>query len=91
LSHHWGRETIIKEIVVKEYSEQYKEAVISLILDIQQNEFNIPIQREDQPDLSDIPEFYQNGVGNFWIALCDDQVVGTVSLLDIGNNYAALR
>lgn len=80
-----------EEIVVQPYSEKFKDDIINLILDIQQNEFQIPIQKEDQPDLSDIPGFYQKGVGNFWVALCDNQLAGTISLLDIGNNQAALR
>lgn len=79
------------EIIVKEYSEQYKDEVINIILDIQQNEFNIPICIEDQPDLCDVTNFYQKGIGNFWIAICNNQVVGTISLLDIGNKQAALR
>jgi N-acetylglutamate synthase-like GNAT family acetyltransferase len=81
----------MKEITIKPYSEEYKEEIINLILNIQQNEFQIPISREDQPDLNDIPNFYQTGAGNFWMALCDNQVVGTVALIDIGNNQAALR
>lgn len=39
----------------------------------------------------DIPGFYQRGVGNFWVALNDGEVVGTVALLDIGDGNAALR
>jgi len=81
----------MEAIVIKEYSEEYKDEIIDLILDIQQKEFNVPICKEDQPDLSDIPNFYQTGVGNFWIALYNNRVVGTISLLDIGNNQAALR
>lgn len=79
------------EIILKEYSKEYKDEIIHLILDIQQNEFNIPITKEDQPDLSDIPNFYQSGKGNFWVALYNKQVVGTISLIDIGNNQGALR
>ena len=81
----------MEEIVIKSYSEGYKDDVIDLILDIQQNEFNIPINREDQPDLSDIPNFYQSGNGNFWVALCNGQVIGTIALIDIGNHQGALR
>jgi len=62
-----------------------------LILDIQVKEFGIPITREDQPDLSNIPKFYQTGAGNFWTAVCGGKVVGTAALLDIGNNQAAMR
>ena len=81
----------MKEIVVQQYSEQYRDDIINLILNIQQNEYHIRIGKEDQPDLSDIPGVYQKGSGNFWIALCDFQVIGTISLLDIGNNQVALR
>jgi GNAT superfamily N-acetyltransferase len=76
---------------IKEYQEQYQQQVVELILQIQQQEFQIPISKEDQPDLFTIESFYQTGNGNFWIALYHDQVVGTISLLDIGNNEVALR
>jgi len=78
-------------ITINEYSEPYKEDVIDLILCIQRNEFNIEIQREDQPDVSNVPGFYQNRAGNFWVALDNSQVVGTIALLDIANNQVALR
>lgn len=81
----------MEELIIKEYSEEYKNEIIELILNIQQNEFEIPITKEDQPDLSDIPNFYQTGNGNFWVALCNNQVVGTISLIDIGNLQGALR
>lgn len=78
-------------IQIAPYSPPYADAVASLILPIQQAEFGIPITLEDQPDLQDIPAFYQHGYGNFWIALLDGRVAGTVALLDIGNRQAALR
>jgi N-acetylglutamate synthase-like GNAT family acetyltransferase len=78
-------------ISIKEYSPEYLDEIIELILSIQQAEFKIPITKEDQPDLSDIPNFYQSGTGNFWIALCNNQVIGTISLVDIGNHQGALR
>lgn len=81
----------METISIQKYSDEYKEQVIQLILDVQQKEFSIPITREDQPDLSDIPNFYQQGRGNFWLALHEGNVVGTISLKDIGSNQAALR
>ena len=66
----------MNEITIQQYSTEYKDEIIALILDIQQNEFTIPIKKEDQPDLGDIPNYYQKGAGNFWIALHDNQVVG---------------
>ena len=77
--------------IVKEYSNEYQAQVLDLILHIQQQEYNIQITKEDQPDLFTIEEFYQTGNGNFWVAICHDKVVGTISLLDIGNRQIALR
>ena len=81
----------MKDIAVHEYKDIYKDEIIDLILEIQQKEFGIAIRKEDQPDLADIKDFYQAGYGNFWVALCDDRVVGTISLKDIGNRQSALR
>jgi N-acetylglutamate synthase-like GNAT family acetyltransferase len=79
------------DVFVEQYIDKHQEQIISLISNIQQNEFNLPITPAQQPDLSDISDFYQKGTGNFWIARHQDQVVGTVALLDIGNDQAALR
>jgi N-acetylglutamate synthase-like GNAT family acetyltransferase len=68
-----------------------EQQVVDLIVSIQQKEFNIPITAEDQPDLHDIPNYYQKNQGNFWVALHNEVVVGTISLLDIGNGQSALR
>jgi N-acetylglutamate synthase-like GNAT family acetyltransferase len=78
-------------IVIREYTEQYKEELIGMILEIQRQEFQIAIQREDQPDLEKISCFYQQKSGNFWIALHEETVVGTIGLIDIGNQQAVLR
>ena len=77
--------------IVKEYSYENQAQVVDLILQIQQQEYNISITKDDQPDLFTIEEYYQTGNGNFWVALYDENVVGTISLLDIGNNQVALR
>jgi len=73
------------------FSEHHLPGVVDVILPIQQSEFNIPITLEAQPDLLDIPGYYQKGNGNFWVALDGDEIVGTIALLDIGNNQGALR
>lgn len=77
--------------VVKEYQLPFQEQVVKLILNIQQDEYNIPITKEDQPDLYTIEDFYQTKNGNFWVALVGDRVVGTISLLDLGDQQVALR
>jgi GNAT superfamily N-acetyltransferase len=69
----------------------FEDQVVSLIVGIQRDEFGIEITAEQQPDLSDIPAFYQVGSGNFWLAIESGRVVGTIALLDIGNRQTALR
>jgi N-acetylglutamate synthase-like GNAT family acetyltransferase len=73
------------------YQATFQTAVIDLILNIQQQEFNVPITIENQPDLLDIPTFYQQKNGNFWVQLFDNQVVGTIALIDIGNQQGCIR
>jgi GNAT superfamily N-acetyltransferase len=73
------------------FRAEHQDAVVALILEIQQREFGIAITAAQQPDLMQIPSFYQVGNGNFWVARSDAQVVGTISLLDIGNGQGALR
>jgi N-acetylglutamate synthase-like GNAT family acetyltransferase len=70
---------------------EYTTSVIKLIVAIQREEFGLAITAVDQPDLNDIPHFYQRGKGNFWIALHRQSVVGSIALLDIGAGQAALR
>ncbi|MGZ8552388.1 MAG: GNAT family N-acetyltransferase, partial [Chitinophagaceae bacterium] len=78
-------------IQVDTYSDSYKQPIIDLILDIQRNEFGVAITLEDQPDLENIPSFYQKNDGNFWVAVVENTVAGTIALLDIGNARGALR
>ena len=73
------------------YQPQYQTAVINLILTIQQQEFELPITLADQSDLLDIPTVYQQGQGNFWVALESDRVIGTIAAIDIGEHQLALR
>ena len=77
-------------IRIADYTAEYQDKVIDLILTIQQQEFNIPITLHEQPDLTDIESFYQMK-GSFWVALDGDDVVGSVAVKDIGNGDAVLR
>ena len=58
------------------YSGKYTDELISLILDIQDNEAKINLPIEEQPDLLDISNSYQKNGGEFWIALSDGEVIG---------------
>ena len=81
----------MSEITIETYTDNHKKEVADLILQIQKYEFNIPITLEQQPDLNQVPSYYQTNNGNFWIAKNENQIIGTISLLDIGNHQGALR
>ncbi|HEU4325114.1 MAG TPA: GNAT family N-acetyltransferase [Roseiflexaceae bacterium] len=78
-------------VVIREFVAGDEQGVVELIVPIQREEFGVQITAEDQPDLQSIPEFYQRGAGNFWVALDGGRVVGTIALLDIGGGQGALR
>lgn len=73
------------------HSKEHEQAAALLILSIQTKEFGIPITFEDQPDLFDVANFYQKGNGNFWLALKENEVIGTIGLIDIGDEQVVLR
>lgn len=55
-------------VEITPYLVQHQTQIESLILNIQQNEFGVPVTIEDQPDLKAIPDWYQQHNGNFWVA-----------------------
>lgn len=73
------------------YTKNDEQAVIELILPIQQIEFGVPVTIADQPDLLDVVNFYCKDNGNFWVAKEDDKLIGTIALIDFGKGRAALR
>lgn len=79
------------KISITPYAVGDRDGVATLIVGIQRGEFDISITYDDQPDLKDIPGFYQQGNGNFWVARNGGTVIGTISLKDIGNAQVALR
>lgn len=78
-------------IEIRTYRDGDRDGVADVILPIQTQEFGVQITAADQPDLNDIPGFYQSGAGQFWVAAKDGEIVGTIGLKDIGNRQAALR
>jgi N-acetylglutamate synthase-like GNAT family acetyltransferase len=81
----------IKDIQITSFDGRHIDGIADLIVPIQRQEFGIPITYDEQPDLRDIAGYYQRGAGNFWLAMADSRVVGTIALLDIGDGDGALR
>ncbi len=65
--------------------------IISLVLPIQQVEFNVPVTIEGQPDLLDIETNYHKTGGGFWVADSGQLLVGTAGLIHIGQNAGIVR
>ncbi len=78
-------------IKIETYTEKYKQDIAALILNIQNNEFNVPLTLADQPDLLDIENFYFKKNSHFWVAVEDEKLIGTIALIDFDNGQAALR
>ena len=66
--------------------------VQELILSIENEELNLNLTLNDQPDMKDIAANYQQGRSNFWVASAHKGgIIGCVGLYDLGNNQADLR
>jgi putative acetyltransferase len=78
-------------ITITSYRPEYRDDIVEMILNIQQNEFQVPITINDQPDLLTIPTVYQVNKGNFWVALSGNEVIGTIGLIDFGNDLGCIR
>ena len=66
---------------IETYHGSYTDEIQALILDIQNNEAKIGLSLQEQPDLLDIHSSYQQGGGEFWVALSDGKVVGPLGLM----------
>jgi len=71
------------------YSDEYRVATITFIEDILEREFHAT--GIDRPDLRTIPHTYQCGAGQFWLALDDKGIAGTVALKDHGEGRGYLQ
>ncbi len=66
---------------IETYSGKFDDEIISLILSIQNGEAKIGLSLQEQPDLLDIHQSYQQPGGEFWLALSDGRVIGTIGLM----------
>lgn len=76
---------------VESLSNGHSQQIINLILPIQQIEFNVPVTLKDQPDLLDIEGFYTRPGGHFWGALKEEELIGTIAMINTGHAAAAIR
>lgn len=76
---------------IETYSGKYDKEIVLLILDIQNNEAKIGLTLIEQPDLLDIEASYRQNAGEFWLALSDGNVIGTLGLMMKERNCAVMK
>ena len=79
------------KVTIRPYEDGDSQSILNLITNIEQNEFNITTSQDGQLPLANIKDYYSNGSSGIWVAEAGNTVVGTISLLDITNNAAALQ
>lgn len=76
---------------IQPFDSKYQSEVVDLIERIQVGEFSIPIEGGQRKELQSIPQNFQKNKGNYWMALFDGKVIGTIAVIDIGHNAFELR
>lgn len=74
------------------YKHEYRNQVIALILYLQNYDNRVDLSLEEQPDMADIVGNYLDTDGGFWVAIAGNgDVVGTIGLLKLNENYGVLK
>lgn len=65
--------------------------LVDLVDYCQNKEAHLGIKMIEQPDMFEIPAYYQQPGGNFWLATDNGQVVGSIGLLRLSNQVGVLK
>lgn len=76
---------------IQPFESKYQSEVVALIEKIQVGEFNIPVEEGQRKELQSISKSFQKDKGNYWIALFNGEVIGTIAVIDIGHHAFELR
>lgn len=82
---------MVNSFQIRAFVKADEQGVVDLILPIQQGEFGVPVTLQDQPDLLEIPAFYQIEGGGFWVAEAEGRIIGSIALKTFSNSQGALR
>jgi N-acetylglutamate synthase-like GNAT family acetyltransferase len=78
------------ELEIIPFRPEFKSDVLDLIVASNAMSSALKSRRTNSQICTTSPRYQVRG-GNFWLAVVDRRVVGTISLLDIGNHQGALR
>jgi ribosomal protein S18 acetylase RimI-like enzyme len=76
-------------IRIVDYSDKYRENTLNFILGILNKEFGLG--EVERPDLYNIPGTYQEDKGNFWVAVENKDVIGTIALKNYGKSRGYIK
>lgn len=79
------------EIVRYEENPQHLAELVDLIHYCQNIEAQLAIKMAEQSDIFAIKSYYQAKNGEFWLALKENHVVGSIALLPINHEVAVLK
>lgn len=78
-------------ITICQFSNEYTNDVIDLVLHFQNDGTRPLVSIADQPDLLNIHGEYINKGGNFWIAKDDDALIGSIGIMPVTSEIAVLK
>ena len=78
-------------ISIIQFEDSYAQDVIDLVLHFQNDGTRPFVTVNDQPDMLDIKENYINAGGDFWIAVDNDKLIGSIGIMPYSKEIAVLK
>lgn len=79
----------MSSISITRYEALYKQEVKNFLISILEGEFGH--YNVERPDLGNIAAYYQTDLGNFWVAIKDNKIIGTIGLKDYKDGIGYLQ
>lgn len=73
---------------ILEFSPKYTREIYDFVMSVKAHEIGWTSEPEE---LWNIESFYTGGGGNFWIAITDDKIVGSLALKNMGSGRGYLK
>lgn len=78
-------------IEIRTYVPEDTEEIIKLVLHCQNDGTRPYVTVDDQPELLHIQEKYLDSGGNFWVAVDQGKIAGSIGLMNCGNGCGVLK
>ena len=78
-------------ISIIQFEDRYTQDVIDLVLHFQNDGTRPFVTVNDQPDLLNIKESYIDAGGEFWIAIDNDELIGSIGIMPCSKEIAVLK